>query len=328
MRILVIGGTEFAGRHAVEVSVARGHEVTVFHRGEHEPRGFPDVEHLHASRDGGLDLLKGRTWDAALDTCGFVPRVVRKSVQMLSDSVEHYAFVSSLSVHPDELPPSANEGSPVHEPPFPETEEINEDSYGPLKVACEREAAAAFPGRCLVVRPGYIVGPHDPTDRFTYWVRRASEGGAMLAPGSPGDALQVVDARDLAGFTIDHIERRTDGVFGVVGPAGSLTFGGFLDSCVRAGGADTALTWVGQDYLRDLGGDVYELCPLWHPWLPGAHTYDMSRAVRAGLRHRAIDETVSDTLAWDRDRGRPEPMKAGLTRERERELLAGWANLR
>ena len=188
MRLLVIGGTHFVGRAMVEDAVGRGHDVTVFHRGPAEPDGFPDVEHVHGDRDGGLEPLRGRAWDAAVDTCGYVPRVVGDSARLLSDAAGHLAFISTLSVYPDDAPAGCNEESPTHQPPFPDTEEITDESYGPLKVACELEALDAFPGRCLVVRPGYIVGPHDPSDRFTFWVRRAAGGRTDAGARTPGPA--------------------------------------------------------------------------------------------------------------------------------------------
>jgi 2'-hydroxyisoflavone reductase len=324
MRLLVIGGTHFVGRAVVEDAVARGHEVSIFHRGPEEPGGFPSVEHLHGDRDGGLGVLEGRSWDAALDTCGYVPRVVRASARLLSGSVRVYGFVSSLSVLPDDAPAGANEDTPVHEPPFPATEEITNESYGPLKVACEREALDAFPGRCLIVRPGYIVGPHDPSDRFTYWVRRASAGGEMLAPGPPDGALQVVDVRDLAAFTLDHLEARTADVFGVVGPPEPLTWGTFLPLLCEIAGSGTTLAWVDRaDLERPLGDELDASLPLRDYDYPNLHRYDGRRAIAAGLSHRALRETIAETLRWDRSRGAPEPMRAGLTRDREREVLDG-----
>jgi 2'-hydroxyisoflavone reductase len=177
VQLLVIGGTRFVGRAFVEQAVCRGHDVTVFHRTASEPAGFPSVEHLHGDRDGQLGLLGGRSWDAVLDTCGYVPRVVREASAALRDFAGHYTFVSSLSVHPDDMPAGSTEQAPTHQPPFPQTETVTVESYGPLKVACEREAMAAFGDRCLIIRPGYIVGPHDPTDRFTFYLRRAAAGG-------------------------------------------------------------------------------------------------------------------------------------------------------
>jgi len=322
MQLLVIGGTHFVGRALVEDAVGRGHDVTVFHRGPDEPEGFPDVEHVHGDRDGGLGGLAGRAWDAAIDTCGYVPRVVRDSARMLADSVGTYAFISTLSVYPDDAPAGCNETTPTYQPPFPETEEITAESYGPLKVACEREALDAFPGRCLVVRPGYIVGPHDPTDRFTYWVRRAAAGGTMLAPGPRDHALQVVDARDLGAFTLDHVEAGTADVFGVVGPREPLTWGEAVPALVAAARSDTELVWVDAPFLRKRINDDEGELPLWDIEYPGLHAFDASKAVAARLHHRPLAETVADTLAWDQGRG---PLKVGLTPERERELLHAWA---
>jgi 2'-hydroxyisoflavone reductase len=322
VKLLVIGGTHFVGRAAVDDAVSRGHDVTVFHRGAEEPEGFPDVEHLHGDRDGGLEVLRGREWDSALDTCGYVPRVVRDSAQLLAGAVGTYAFISSLSVLPDDAPSGANEDTPTHQPPFPDTEDITNESYGPLKVACELEAQAAFPGRCLIVRPGYIVGPHDPTDRFTYWMRRARAGGEMLAPGPDDGALEVVDVRDLGAFTLDHLERGTADVFGVVGPAQPLTWGTFLPLVCEAAAAGTSLTWVDRSYLESrLGDDLDEAFPLRDYPYQSLHRYDAGKAITAGLTHRPLRDTIADTITWDRDRG---PLKAGLSSEREQELLEGW----
>jgi len=323
VKLLVIGGTHFVGRTVVGDAVARGHGVTVFHRGPAEPDGFPEVEHLHGDRDGGLDVLRGRSWDAVLDTCGYVPRVVRASAQLLSDAVGRYAFVSTLSVYPDDTPAGADEATPTQRPPLTDDEDVTNETYGPLKVGCEMEAQGAFPGRCLVLRPGYIVGPHDPSDRFTYWVRRAAAGGEMLAPGPPDEALQVVDVRDLAAFTVDHLEAGTSDVFGVAGPAAPFTWADALVSMVETTGAGTGLTWVEERFLQERVRDQDGELPLWDIAYPGLHRFDPSKAIAAGLRHRAFADTVSDTAAWDRDRDRG-PLKAGLTPERERDLLDAW----
>ena len=254
MRLLVIGGTHFVGRHAVERAVQRGHEVTVFHRGGSEPdAGFPEVEHLHGDRDGGLEQLKAGSWDAVLDTCGYVPRVVRDSASLLADTAGHYTFVSSLSVYPDDVAPGATEQSSTRGEPFPETEEVTGESYGPLKVACELEVGRAFPQRASIVRPGFIVGPFDTLDRFPYWVRRAAAGGEMLGPEPADLRVQIVDVRDLAAFMIDHAEKRTGHVFNVTGPDRVLTMRDLLEACVDAGAAGTRIAWIGQDFLRERG---------------------------------------------------------------------------
>jgi 2'-hydroxyisoflavone reductase len=321
MKVLVIGGTHFVGRALVEDAVERGHDVAVFHRGPAEPEGFPKVEHFHGDRDGGLELLRGRTWDAAIDTCGYVPRVVRDSARLLSDAVGSYVFVSTLSVYPDDAPAGGTEESPIRQPPFPESEDITEESYGLLKVACELEAQGAFPGRCLVVRPGYIVGPHDPSDRFTYWVRRAAGGGRMLAPGPKDQPIQVVDVRDLGAFTLDHLEAGTADIFGVVGPREPLNWSGALTALVEAGAARTELAWVDATFLERHVKEADGELPLWDIDYPGLHAFDATKAIAAGLQHRPLADTIADTLQWDRGRG---PLKVGLTPERERELLQAW----
>ena len=329
MNLLVIGGTHFVGRHAVERAVERGHEVTVFHRGRSEPDNrFPDVEHVHGDRDGGLSPLTGRTWDAVLDTCGYVPRVVRESVR-LPGIAGHYTFVSSLSVYSDDVGQGATEATPGHGPPFPDNEEITDESYGPLKVACELEVQDAFPEAALIVRPGFIVGPYDPIDRFTYWVRRAAMGGEVLAPEPANLRVQLIDVRDLSAFVIDHIETGTGDVFNVTGPESVLTMEEVLEACVAVGDANTETIWVGGAFLRERrlhepGEHGREQLPYWYPELAGFSAFDVSKALRAGLRFRPLAETIADTLAWDRRRGQTWPMGAGITPERERELLDAW----
>jgi 2'-hydroxyisoflavone reductase len=327
VQLLVVGGTRFFGRAAVEHAVRRGHEVTVFHRGEWEPEGFPDVEHLHGDRTASLEPLAGRSWDAVLDTWAFVPREVRELAEAAGDRIGHYAYVSSLSVHPDDLPAGATEEAPLHPPPPPEVDEVTDETYGPLKVASERQAEASFPARTLVIRPGYIVGPHDPTDRFTWWVRRAAAGGPMLAAGPPDAAIQGIDARDLGAFVVERIEAGDTSTYGVVGPAEPATFADVVETARTVAGADTEVTWADPDFVRGLGPDQETWFPMWHPHQPGFHAYDASRAAAAGLRVRPFAETIADTLAWDRERGVP-PLRAGLPPEREPELLAAWEERR
>jgi 2'-hydroxyisoflavone reductase len=271
-----------------------------------------------------LAAAAGRDWDGVLDTCGYVPRQVREVAEVLGDRTAHYTFVSSLSVLPDAVLPGADDTTPTFQPPFPDTEEINDVSYGPLKVACEREARDGFAGRCLILRPGYIVGPFDPLDRFTSWVRRAAAGGEMLCPGPSDEVLQIVDARDLATFTLDGIEARTTDVFGVAGPGETLTWGSALRMMCDVGGAGTRLTWVDGGFLRsELGEGRWEALPMWDATdasgLPG---FDASRAIAAGLWFRPLSETVRDTLAWDQ--ARSGSLTVGLTAQRERELLDAW----
>jgi 2'-hydroxyisoflavone reductase len=319
VRLLVIGGTEFVGRHLVQRAVAAGHEVTVFHRGVTEPAELPSVGHLHGDRDGGLGVLEGHTWDAVVDVCGYVPRLVRDSARMLADAALLCCFISTESVYADPLPSSITESSPLASLDDPTSEDVDVH-YGALKVLCEREVAAAFGReRSLIVRPGYVVGPHDPTDRFTYWVRRMTLGGEALAAGSPEAMLQCIDARDLASFVIELVERVTADVFNADGPP--VEWGTFLETCRNSGGAGTTVTWVPEARLLEDELTAEDL-PLWEPAQEAV--VDLAKPLGAGLTHRGLEQTVRDTLAWDRARGFPEPMAAGLKQERERELLSAY----
>jgi len=321
MRILTIGGTRFSGRALTGMALESGHDVTVFHRGGGVDDPWPDAEHVHGDRVDGFDGLAGRSFDAVVDLCGYVPREVRASAEAFADT-GLYVFVSSLSVHRDDVRPRATEDDDVHGPPFPQTEEINDETYGPLKVACERVVLDAFADRGLVVRPGLIAGPHDPTDRFTYWVRRLAAGGEVLAPGPPDFDVQWIDARDLAAFVLLLAERSAGGTFSVVAPP--VPIERLLTACRDAAGSDATLTWMSRDFLEDRKVEPWSELPLWIPEYPGFNRFDASRAVAAGLTTRDVDATVADTLAWDREREQVWPMGAGLAPERERELLADW----
>jgi 2'-hydroxyisoflavone reductase len=236
-----------------------------------------------------------------------------------------YLFVSSISAHTDDMPPGTTEDVSVHQPPFPDTEEVTGETYGPLKVACEDVVRETFGERALIIRPGYIVGPHDPTDRFTYWVRRVARGGRMLAAGPADYAMQWVDARDLAAFELSLLERSQGGTFGVVTPPGRHTMGELLDTSRTVAGADTTYAWIDTAFAAEhdlLESDDQNLLPLWTPTYPGFHLFDSTRAHGAGLVCRSLEETIRDTLAWDDERGAPWPMQVGLTDEREAELLA------
>ncbi len=218
MRILILGGTVFVGRHLVEAALARGHEVTLFNRGQHGPDLYPGVEKLRGDRDGGLDALRGRRWDAAIDTCGYVPRIVRASATLLANAVDHYTFISSVSVYPEAHTRHLDEDSPVGALDDESVEDVTPETYGPLKALCEQAAEGAMSGRALTIRPGLIVGPHDPTDRFTYWPRRVAQGGEVLAPGRPERPVQIIDARDLAAWTLQLVASGARGVYNATGP--------------------------------------------------------------------------------------------------------------
>ncbi|HVL31953.1 MAG TPA: NAD-dependent epimerase/dehydratase family protein, partial [Actinomycetota bacterium] len=322
MNILVLGGTIFLGRHIVEAARAAGHTVTLFNRGRSNPGLFEDVERLVGDRAGDLSALEGRTWDAVIDTCGYFPRLVRKTSELLAGSVHHHVFISSISAYEDVSRPGMDETTPVGRLDDPTTEEITGDTYGPLKVLCEEAVEEAAPGRALIVRPGLIVGPHDPTDRFTYWPRRIAKGGRYLAPGSPDRGVQVIDARDLARWIIHCVERRTTGVFNATGPQHPIPIGELFETARRESGSDASPVWVVDDFLTACDVVPWMGLPLWLPDEPdsaGFMAVSVERAVAAGLTFRPISETIRDTLEWDRERGEP-PLRAGISEDEEVEL--------
>ncbi|HWX08820.1 MAG TPA: NAD-dependent epimerase/dehydratase family protein [Gaiellaceae bacterium] len=322
MKLLVLGGTKFLGRHAVAAALAAGHEVTIFTRGETNPELFPEVEHLVGDRDGHLDALRNRTWDGIVDTSGYVPRVVRMSAELLRNAVGRYVFVSSISVY-DDLSQPVDESTRVTPLEEPGTEEIME-SYGALKAACETVIDELYGDRGTSVRAGLIVGPYDPTDRFTYWPRRVAAGGDILAPGDPAAPVQFVDARDLAAWLVQLALEGPGGVFNATGPAQPLTFSELLERARTAIGSDARFVWVDDQPILDAGIEAWSELPLWLPGdaYIGMARADASRARDAGLRFRPLEETVLDTLAWDRT---VEGSRPTLTREKEQAILTAVA---
>jgi 2'-hydroxyisoflavone reductase len=329
VKLLIIGGTRFVGRHLVRAALDFGHEVTLFNRGQSDPGAFPEVEHLRGDRDGGLQALAGRSWDAVVDTCGFVPRLVTAAALALADAVEHYTLISSISVYPDMTQQDLDENAPVAALDDPTTERVDGSTYGGLKALCEQAAAAALPGRVLNVRAGLIVGPYDYTDRFTYWPVRMQLGGQILAPGSPEHPVQFIDARDLAEWIIHMAEARKTGTYNATGPAQPLSLGAVLAACQRVTGSAAALTWVSDDFLLDHGVTPFTDLPLWVPAShSGIHTVSIQKALADGLTFRSLDETLLDTLAWNAARspasGGSIQLRAGIMLDREAELLSAW----
>ena len=320
MRLLVLGGTKFLGRAAVEAALARGHEVTLFNRGETNPELFPEVEKLRGDRTdpGGRRLLKGREWDAVLDPSGYIPSVVRASAEGLADETAHYLFVSSISVYASLAEP-VDEESPVSELGELPDDKLTEDysNYGPLKALCERAVADVFGERQASVRPGLIVGANDPTGRFTYWPHRVARGGRVLAPAPPETQVQFIDAKDLGAWLVDLSERRAGGVYNATHAGRS--FREVLETCSEVSGSDATFEWVPPDVLNEHEVGEWMELPLWisDPDAVAMHEVDVSRAVAAGLTFRPLEETVRDTLehATTVD-------GVGLTPEREAELLA------
>ncbi|MBA2616899.1 MAG: SDR family oxidoreductase [Rubrobacter sp.] len=324
MDLLILGGTRFLGRHLVGAALERGHRVTLFNRGKSNPGLFPEIEELRGERGGDLSALQGQNWDAVIDTSGYLPREVRASAELLADSVGHYTFVSSISVYESFVRTGMDEDAPVLEPPDPEPEGLDWEFYGGLKVGCERAVEAAMPGRALVVRPGMIVGPHDYTDRFPYWRRRVEEGGEVLAPGDPEQQVQLIDARDLAGWVLRMAEEGRTGVYNATGPEYRLTTRGMLEGIRAATGSDAQFVWASEKFFLDAGVKPWEEMPLWVPKeMAGILSVNVGRAVGAGLAFRPLGETVRDVPGPEAGSTDVE-IAAGISPEREEELLRAW----
>jgi 2'-hydroxyisoflavone reductase len=325
MQILILGGTVFLGRHLVEAALARGHDVTLFNRGQHNPELFPQVEKLRGDRDGDLAALAGRRFDAAIDTSGYLPRVVRASAELLAPNVGHYTFISSISVYAGFAKLGIDEDEPVGTLADPTSEELNGESYGPLKALCEQAAEAAMPGRTLVIRPGLIVGPDDPSDRYSYWPVRIARGGPFVAPERPGYLVQYIDVRDLAAWTIAMVEARRVGVYNATGPAAPQPIGELFDVCAAAAGSDATPVWASAALLAEHGVQPWMELPLWVPEGPeyaGFSAVSIARALAAGLSFRPAAATAADTLAWAAARPADHQWRAGLPAEKEAAILA------
>jgi nucleoside-diphosphate-sugar epimerase len=333
VRLLVLGGTVFLGRWIVAAALARDHQVSIFTRGESNPELFPEVEHLRGDRDGGLGALERSRWDAVIDTSGYVPRIVRASAELLSRAAPHYSFVSSISAYDSFATAGLEENAPLAALEDPASESIQEH-YGALKAACEVVVQRVYGDGALIVRPGLIVGPYDPTGRFTYWPTRVARGGDVLVPGRPERQVQFIDVRDLAEWQVRLAEDRVGGVFNATGPLPAVTMGELLEACRSVAPTDASLVWVDDAFL--LGREVgeWQELPLWiaDPDWQGLNTVDVSRAVASGLTFRPLAETVQATLDWarahgDRPLARREGVQlppAGLAAERELELLDEW----
>jgi len=318
VRLLLLGGPKFVGRAVIDVASARGHEVTLFNRGTTGAGLYPELDRVVGDRDGGLEGLRGREWDAVVDTSGYLPRVVGQSAGLLADAVGHYVFVSSISVYAS-FAEVVDEGSELAELSAPGSEDISAD-YGALKALCEREVDTAFPGRSTAVRAGLIVGPHDPTGRFTYWPHRVARGGDVLVPGPAWRPVQLVDVRDLAAWIVTAAEERLSGAFNATGPA---TMGAVLDAARRASGSTARAVEVDDAFLTGQGVGEWMELPLWidpsnDDWRHFMEV-DATHATAAGLTFRPLDETVAGALA---EAALVEGV--GLTPERETELLTAW----
>jgi 2'-hydroxyisoflavone reductase len=300
VKLLLIGGTRFLGRHLADAAMAAGHELTLLHRGRSNPKLFPQARHLIGDRGSDLALLTGGRWDAAIDTCAYVPRDVRLLAEALAGRVERYLLVSTISAYRDPGPDGVDEDSPLQELADPNTETVTGETYGGLKVLCERAAVAGFGAEAtLVARPGLLVGPHDPTERFTWWLRRLHQGGEVVAPGPADLPVQWIDARDAADWLLRQAEAGTRGVFNLCGPVQPLTWRSLLEGLVQALQSDARLRWVDEHTLLQAGVAPWTGLPLWLPAAEsGLHRVAIARAVACGLRTRDLQATARETLAW------------------------------
>ena len=334
LRILILGGTGFTGPYQVRYALSRGHKVTTFNRGKTHPGELPsEVEQLIGDRNGQLDALKGRKWDVAIDNPTTLPAWVRGAAEILKGNVERYVFTSTISVYADtskdvdETAPLAKYDGPD---PYKETLEAMKASgyktYGPLKALSEKEADKWFPGKTLIIRPGLIVGPRDETDRFTYWPVRIDRGGEVLAPGNPDDPVQFIDARDLAEWTIRMAENRHTGIYNATGPSKPLGIGDMFGEIKGALNSNAGFTWVPANFLAQQKVEAWSDMPVWARDELGLAPTKINRALAKGLTFRPLAETARDTLAWfkSQPRDRQSKLRAGLTPEREAEVLTAW----
>ena len=320
--MLVLGGTQFLGRHVVEAALERGHAITLFNRGQTSPQLFPELEKLRGDRDGDLGALAGRDFDAVVDTSGYVPRIVRETIDALGE-VGHYTFVSTMSVYSEEARDQGEEGAVAQLPE--ETEEVRFDTYGPLKALCEDVVRERFPN-AFIPRPGLIVGPWDHTGRFTYWPQRFAQGGRILAPAPREAPVQVVDVRDVSAWIVRSAETRLAGTYNTVCP--TLTMEEVLETCQSVARTEAEVVWVDPEFLVEHEVRAWMELPLWI----GADESDASfmrapvdRALAAGLRHRPLAETVRDTIDWVASGEAPVEPPAGLDGKKEQAVLDQWS---
>jgi 2'-hydroxyisoflavone reductase len=332
MKLLILGGTQFVGLHITQSAIARGHEITLFNRGNKNP--FPNLETIIGNRDpkinDGLSALEkavnaGQTWDAVIDVNGYVPRIVRASGELLKTAVKRYVFISSVSVYSDLSKPGADESASLIELEDQSSESLEGLNYGGLKVLCERVVQEFFSSQSTVIRPGLVVGPHDHTDRFTYWPDRIAKGGEIIAPDVPETLLQFIDARDLADFTLHAGESNTGGSFHVTSPV--MTMQTMLETCKAVTGANAKLNYIDANFLLEREVNPWmgpNSLPLWvgnDPDEAGFLQINVNKALEAGLKIRPLEQTVRDTLEWAQTRGADHEWKSGLSAARETELL-------
>ncbi len=330
MDLLIVGGTRFLGRHLAAQALAAGHRVTLLNRGQSGPALFPAARHLIADRNGDLLALADGRWDAVIDTCAYVPRHVSTMARALRGRVGHYQLVSTISVYSDTPQHGLTEDAPTVQLDGPNVEAVTGETYGGLKALCERALLNAMPDRAGIVRPGLIVGPHDPTERFTWWVRRLLRGGDVLAPGPEAAPVQFIDVRDLAAFMLAQAEAARTGTVHVSGPLKPMTMHSFLDAAREVLNPAARLQWRAADVLLAQGVQPWTELPLWlpDPSSMGMMSIDLGRAHARGLVCRPLAQTLRDTAAWAASadglevESRDANKAVGMAAERERALLA------
>jgi 2'-hydroxyisoflavone reductase len=336
MKLLILGGTRFLGRHLVTAAQARGHEVTLFNRGNYSSDDLGAVEIIKGDRYTELHKLQGRRWDAVVDTSGHLPRAVKAAAKVLSNEVERYVFISSQNAYRDVSGPGIEEIYPLRTLTSEQLERANSidtsgqpsygELYGGLKALCEQAAEEVMPNRVLIIRPGLIVGPNDYTDRFTYWPVRVARGDEVLAPGRPDRFIQFIDVRDLAEWTVSMIEHNATGAYNAHGLPNSLTMQRLLEECRSVTGSDAQFTWISEDFLLQENLAAWSELPLWlpeeaAPHLKGFMFISPAKAIAAGLNFRPLRDTIRDILTWHQTN---DELKAGLDRDKERALLYKW----
>lgn len=329
MDILVIGGTRFYGRAFTELALSKGHNVTVFHRGQSGSEHFEGAKRVIGDRHEDLEKLGDGSWDAVLDTCGMLPGSVTQAAEYLKDKVKHYLYVSSISVYADSTEINRTEDAELQAHPEDEpVDEMKMENYGSLKVLCEQAAEAVMPGRVTQIRPGLIVGPHDASNRFTYWANRVRKGGDVLVPGDGSSIVQIIDARDLADFTLNVIENQTIGTFHVTGPQEPHQLKEIIETAKEVSTSDANFVYVDEQWLVENEVGPWMELPLWLPSEEGKAmmNVDIQGALDAGLSIRPLEETIRDTLSWYDDiNGDEKEWAAGMNPEKEAELLQKWA---
>jgi 2'-hydroxyisoflavone reductase len=329
-RVLILGGTGFIGPHFVHALSEGGHKITLFNRGKRDPEAKQGVEQLLGDRNNDLKSLEGRDWDVVIDNSGYTPNQVKLSTDLLKDHARHYIFISSIAVYDDFQNPPIEESHKLAGIGDMPTDKLAGDNYGALKVLCEGVVEKAYGKRTNIIRPTYICGPGDFSDRFTYWPFRVAQGGEMIAPGTPDDPIQFIDVRDLADFVRICVEKNVAGKFNLTTPPRWATMGKLLDESKRVTGADTKFVWASPEFLTEhkaiepamwASGEI----PIWAPpsgQSAGHGLVSSAAAVRKGLKYRPLEVTIRETLEWQKTRpAEKQKLRSGLSPEREAELL-------